>query len=37
MIELAQFTVKDFSVTNETLYIYDGKELHSFKINLNKE
>jgi len=37
MIELPQFTVKDFSVTNETLYIYDGKELHSFKINLNKE
>lgn len=37
MIELGQFKVKDFSVTNETLYIYDGKELHSFKINLIKE
>jgi len=37
LIELPQFKVKDFSVINETLYIYDGKELHSFKINLNKE
>ena len=37
IIELSQFRVKDFSVTNETLYIYDGKELHSFKINTNKE
>ena len=37
IIELAQITVKDFSVINETLYIYDGKELHSLKINSNKE
>jgi len=37
LIEIPELTIKDFSVTNETLYIYDGKELHSFKINLNKE
>jgi len=37
LIVLPELSIKDFSVTNETLYIYDGKELHSFKINLNKE
>ena len=36
-IALPELSIKDFSVTNETLYIYNGKELHSFKINLNKE
>jgi hypothetical protein len=37
LIALPELSIKDFSVTNETLYIYNGKELHSFKINLNKE
>ena len=37
LITLPEILIKDFSVTNETLYIYNGKELHSFKINLNKE
>jgi len=37
IIELAQITVKDFSVINETLYIYDGKRLISFLINLKNE
>lgn len=36
LIALPELSIKDFSVTNETLYIYNGKELHSFKINLNK-
>jgi len=36
LIVLPELFIKDFSVTNETLYIYNGKELHSFKINLNK-
>jgi hypothetical protein len=33
-IILPEIPIKDFSVTNETLYIYTGKELHSFAINL---
>ena len=37
LISLPELTIKDFSVTNETLYIYDGKELHSFIIKLKKE
>jgi len=37
IITLPEILIKDFSVTNETLYIYDGKELHFFKINSNKE
>jgi len=37
LITLPELTIKDFSVINETLYIYDGKELYSFKINSNKE
>jgi len=37
IITLPELSIKDFSVTNETLYIYNGKELYSFKINLNKE
>jgi hypothetical protein len=32
LLTLPKLTIKDFSVTNETLYIYDGKELSSFKI-----
>lgn len=32
-----EIPIKDFSVTNETLYIYNGNKLSSFKINLNKE
>ncbi|PHS09172.1 MAG: hypothetical protein COA88_05070 [Kordia sp.] len=37
LIALPKLFIKDFSVTNETLYIYSGNELHSFKINLNIE
>jgi hypothetical protein len=37
LLTLPKLTIKDFSVTNETLYIYDGKELYSFKINQEKE
>jgi len=37
LIALPELFIKDFSVTNETLYLYTGKELHTFKINLNKE
>jgi len=37
LIALPEILIKDFSVTNETLYIYDRKELHTFKINSNKE
>lgn len=33
LLILPKLTIKDFSVTNETLYIYDGKDLSSFKIN----
>lgn len=33
---LPEIPIKDFSVTNETLYIYTGKELHSFAINLKQ-
>lgn len=35
-IILPEIPIKDFSVTNETLYIYTGKELHSFAINLKQ-
>lgn len=33
-INLPEIPIKEFSVTNETLYIYTGKELHTFTINL---
>jgi len=36
-ITLPEIPIKDFSVTNETLYIYTGKELYSFTLNFNKE
>lgn len=35
-IILPEIPIKDFSVTNETLYIYTGKELHSFVLNLKQ-
>jgi hypothetical protein len=35
-IILPEIPIKDFSVTNETLYIYTGKELYSFTINLKQ-
>lgn len=35
-IKLPEIPIKDFSVTNETLYIYTGKELYSFTINLKQ-
>lgn len=35
-IILQEIPIKDFSVTNETLYIYTGKELYSFAINLKQ-
>lgn len=33
LLKLPKLSIKDFSVTNESLYIYNGKELSSFKIN----
>ena len=35
-INLPEIPIKEFSVTNETLYIYTGKELYSFTINLKQ-
>jgi len=37
LIAHPEILIKDFSVTNETLYLYSGNKLFSFKINLNKE
>ncbi|MGB0895954.1 MAG: hypothetical protein ACPGU9_07510 [Flavobacteriaceae bacterium] len=33
-LDLPEIPVKEFSVTNETLYIYTGKKLYSFTLNL---
>ena len=35
-IILPEIPIKEFSVTNETLYIYTGKEVYSFAINLKQ-
>lgn len=35
-IDMPEIPIKDFSLTNETLYIYTGKELYSFAINLKQ-
>ena len=36
LVSQLEIPIKDFSVTNETLYIYTGKELYSFAINLKQ-
>lgn len=37
LINLPELSIKDFSLTNETLYIYDGKTLSTFSLNLKNE
>lgn len=37
IINLPELSIKDFSLTNETLYIYDGKTLSTFSLNLKNE
>ena len=37
LLSQIEFPIKDFSVTNESLYIYDGENLYTYSINtLNK-
>ena len=33
LLTLPKLSIQDFSVTNETLYIYNGKKVYAFKIN----
>lgn len=33
LLRLPKLSIQDFSVTNETLYIYNGKKVYAFKIN----
>lgn len=35
-LELPEITVKDLQLTNDFLYIYDGENLHTFKLTLPK-
>lgn len=36
-LKLPEFTIKDLQLTNDFLYIYDGKNLHTFKLIIPKE
>jgi len=36
-LELPEITVKDLQLSNEFLYIYDGKNLHTFTLTLPKK
>lgn len=36
-LELPEMTVKDLQLTNDFLYIYDGKNLHTFTLTLPKK
>ncbi|QAA81686.1 hypothetical protein EI546_08090 [Aequorivita sp. H23M31] len=36
-LELPEITIKDLQLTNEFLYIYDGKNLHTFTLTLPKK
>ncbi len=33
-LQLAEITIKDLQLTNDFLYIYDGENLHTFKLTL---
>ncbi len=33
LLSLPKLSIQDFSVTNESLYIYNGKKVYAFKIN----
>lgn len=37
LLSLPKLSIQDFSVTNETLYIYNGKKVYAFKINEKTE
>lgn len=36
-LELPEVTIKDLQLTNDFLYIYDGKDLHTFTLTLPKK
>lgn len=36
-LEIPEIKIKDLQLTNEFLYIYDGKKLHTFKLILPKQ